>query len=75
MRILRRHRGHALAEGASFFRGSSKSQTALNILCERMRATKNAPRGLCRILERRHGLAEIVERGAVVQEERPQTSA
>ena len=28
-----------------------------------MRATKHAPRGPCRLLERRHGFAEIVERG------------
>ena len=29
-----------------------------------MRATEHAPRGPFRVLERRHGLAEIVERGA-----------
>ena len=31
-----------------------------------MRATQNAPRGPSRVLERRHGLAEIVERGGGV---------
>ena len=36
------------------------------ILHERMRATEHAPRGPFRVLERVHGLAEIVERGAVV---------
>ena len=32
-----------------------------------MHAAKNAPRDSPRVLERRHGLAEIVERGAVVK--------
>jgi hypothetical protein len=45
-------------------------QLALNKHYERMRATKHAPRGLRRLLERRHGLAEIVERGAGVLVER-----
>jgi hypothetical protein len=45
-------------------RGSCISQVCLNRPCERMRATEHAPRGLFRVLERRHGLAEIVERGA-----------
>ena len=35
-----------------------------------MRATEHAPGSLLRLLERRHGLAEIVERCAVVSEER-----
>ncbi len=35
-----------------------------------MRAAKNAPRGPFRVLERRHGIAEIVERGAGVLVER-----
>ena len=38
--------------------------------CERVRTAKNAPRGPCRLLERIHGLAEIVERGAGVLVER-----
>ena len=42
------------------------SQTVLNIRCERMRAAEHAPRGPLRVLEGRNGLAEIVERGAVV---------
>ena len=37
-------------------------QLALDMHHERMRATKHAPRGSLRVLERRHGLAEIVER-------------
>ena len=35
-----------------------------------MRVAKHAPRGPFQILECRHCLAEIVERGAVVSEER-----
>ena len=35
-----------------------------------MLVTKHAPRGPCRLLERRHGLAEIVKRGAGVLVER-----
>ena len=35
-----------------------------------MRAAKHAPRDPGRVLERRHGLAEIVERSAVVLVER-----
>ena len=31
-----------------------------------MRATEHAPRDPCHVLERRHGLAEIIERGAIV---------
>ena len=37
----------------------------LNVQCERMRASKHAPRCPFYFLEPRHGLAEIVERGAV----------
>ena len=36
-----------------------------------MRVAKNAPRGPFYVLERFHGLAEIVECGAGVPEERP----
>ena len=42
------------------------SQAALNVHCERVRAAEHAPRDPCRVLERRHGFAEIVERGARV---------
>jgi hypothetical protein len=35
-----------------------------------VRATEHAPRGPFSVLERRHGLAEIVERGTDVQAER-----
>ena len=51
--------------------GSRVSQINLNPLCARVRATEHAPRDPYRILERRHGLAQIVERGAVVFVERP----
>ena len=46
------------------------SQIALNPRNERMRATEYAPRGPFHVLKRRHGLAEIVERGAGVHVER-----
>ena len=45
-------------------------QVALEFRCERVRATKHASRGPCRLLERRHGLAEIVERAGWVVVER-----
>jgi hypothetical protein len=45
-------------------------QVVLNSHCERVLATKHAPSNPCRIIERRHGLAEIVERGAFVSVER-----
>ena len=45
-------------------RCSRESQFALNPHHVRVRAAEHAPRGPCRLLERRHSLAEIVERGA-----------
>ena len=51
-------------------RGSRSSQFALKPCCERMRATEHAPRDPFRVLERRHCLAEIVERGSIVHVER-----
>jgi len=45
---------------------STPLQVALNVHCERVRAPEHTPRGLFRLLERRYGLAEIVERGACV---------
>ena len=47
-------------------RGSRDSQIVLHVYCERVRATEHAPRGPFHVLERRHGLAEIIERGAGV---------
>ena len=41
-------------------------QFVLNIKCDWVRATHHAPRDPSRVLERLHGLAEIVERGAGV---------
>jgi hypothetical protein len=47
-------------------RGSRVSQIILNGLCERVRATEHASRDPLRVFERRHGVAEILERGAGV---------
>ena len=47
-------------------RKSRYFEAVLNIFCERVRASEHSPRGPFRILERRHGLAEIVERGTGV---------
>ena len=63
-RAPRRRRRFAGAE-----RGSRVLQGGLNPSFGRVRATEHAPGGLFRALERRHGLVEIVERGAVVFEE------
>ena len=51
-------------------RGSRVSQVVFNPPCGWVRASKHAPRNPTRVLERRHGLAEIVERGTVVLVER-----
>ena len=45
--------------------GLPASQGGLNRLCERVRAPEHAPRNASSVLERRYGLAFIVERGAV----------
>ena len=45
-------------------------QFALYLFCNWVRVTKHAPRGPFRVLERRHGLAEIVERGGGIEVER-----
>ena len=50
--------------------GSRVSQMALNVHCERVRAAEDASRDPFRVLERRHGLAEILERGGGVIAER-----
>ena len=47
--------------------GSRLLQTVHKINCERVRATEHAARGPFHFLERRHGLAEIVERGVGVK--------
>ena len=52
--------------GTGAERESRLLQILLNIRGERVHAAKNAPRDSSRVLERRHGLAEIVERGGVV---------
>ena len=51
--------------------GSRDSQGFLDPRCQRVLATEHAPRGPFNLLERRHGLAEIVECGAGVIVERP----
>ena len=47
-------------------RGSRVSQIVLNPLCGWVRAAEHPPRNPFYVLERRHGLAEIVERGGGV---------
>ena len=47
-------------------RGSRVSYFSLDSCCERMRATHHAPGDPSRVLERRHCLVKIVERGAGV---------
>ena len=47
-------------------RSSRVSQMEINPSCHRVYATEHAPSGPFRLLQRRHGLAEIVERGSVV---------
>ena len=65
--IPERRRGHRFGERlAGAERGSRLSQVILHRRCERMRASEDAPCDPFRLLERRHGLAEIVKRGAVV---------
>ena len=49
--------------------GSRVLQIAPHRSCQRMRATQHAPRDQFRVLERRHSLAEIVERGVSVEVE------
>ena len=46
------------------------SQCLLKSHCERVRATEHASRDPSNVLERRHSLAEIVERGAGVRAKR-----
>ena len=46
------------------------SHVALNLSCERVRATEHAPGDPFRVFERRHCLAEIVERSAIAPEKR-----
>ena len=63
-----------LSRFAGAERGSCVSQFVLNSPCDRIRATKHTPRNTFSVLERRHGLLEIVERGAVVFAERHRVS-
>ena len=55
-------------------RGSRVSQGVLNPRCVRMRVAENATRDPFRVLEGRHGLVEIVERGSLIFVERPRVS-
>ena len=56
-------------------RGSRVSQIVLNPLCGWVRAAEHPPRNPFYVLERRHGLAEIVERGGGVLKAPPATFA
>ena len=47
------------------------SQGGLDPRRDRVRAAEHAPRNAFNVLERRHGLAEVVERGAFVMVNRP----
>ena len=51
-------------------RSSRVSQGDLNPSCDRVRAAEHAPSDSLHVLERRHGLAEIVECRACVLVER-----
>ena len=51
-------------------RSSRVSQETLKSSYNRMCAAEDAPRSPRRVFERRHGLAEIIERGTVVLVER-----
>ena len=61
----RRRRRFAGAE-----RGSRLLQELLDLRYARVKFTEHAPDNPCRVLERRHGLVEIGERGGVVHVER-----
>ena len=47
-------------------RRSCVSQVGRNSFCGRVRISKHAPCDLFQVFERRHGLAEIVERGVII---------
>ena len=55
-------------------RGSRVLQIFPKCHCERVLAAEHAPRDPYHVPERRHGLAEIFERGASVEEERPRVN-
>ena len=67
LRELLRERATRRRRVAGAERGSCVSHVALNPPCERMRAAEYAPRNLFRLLERRHGLAKIIQRGVGVE--------
>ena len=69
--VLFLHCTHRRRIFAGAERGSRLLQIAINGRCERVRATEHAPRSPFHLLERRRGLAEIVERGVRVCVERP----
>ena len=50
--------------------GSRFSQIVFKTPCERVRASEHAPHDRFRVLVYRHGLAKVVERGAVVHAKR-----
>ena len=55
-----------VAAAAAASRGSRLSQGLLHPVCKRVRAAEHASCGPFRLLEHRHGLAKVVERGVVV---------
>ena len=57
-----------------FFGGAGACYMVFNIHCGRMCFSEHAPRDPSRVLERRHGLADIVERGTGVTADRPRVS-
>ena len=59
-----------LPDGASRARSAARDACRSSIPLQRMRRAEHAPRDPFSVLERRHGLAEIVERRSVVLEER-----
>ena len=73
--VPERRRGHRVADGAHVGlayaeRGSYYLQVLFSLRCEWVRATKHASRDPFNFLERRHALAEIVERRAGALAER-----
>ena len=67
---LTTHYSRGVGAHLSINRGLHGSQGSLNSRRERVCAAEHAPRGRFYLLERRHALAKIVERGIVVLVER-----
>ena len=79
LRIPCRHRSYRLTQGLHRpFAGAEKFSCFWQIVLHRhrgrVRATEHTPRDPFQILERRHCLAEIVERGGGVVVDRPRVN-